>query len=56
VAQVTAAVAVAIAPVTMLGSSLSSYSSFDFLWWVLIAYLVIRLLKSDMARWWMPSR
>lgn len=52
-AQVTAAVAVGIAPVALLGGSLLSYSSFDVLWWVLIAYLMIRLLKSDNPRWWL---
>lgn len=29
-----------------------SYTSFDYLWWVLVAYFVIRLLKSDNPRWW----
>jgi hypothetical protein len=49
-AQVTAAVAVAIAPYALLEGSLFHYSSFDYLWWVLIAYLMIRLLKSTDAR------
>jgi 4-amino-4-deoxy-L-arabinose transferase-like glycosyltransferase len=53
VAQITAALAVAIAPVTLLGGALVTYSSFDALWWVLIAYLMIRLLKSDDPRWWL---
>ena len=52
-AQVVAAVAVAIAPVAFLAGALLSYSSFDVLWWVLIAYLMIRLLKSDDPRWWL---
>jgi len=29
------------------------YSSFDYVWWVLTAYLMIRLLKSDDPRWWL---
>ena len=29
------------------------YTSFDFLWWVLIAYFTIRLLRSDNPRWWL---
>ena len=29
------------------------YSSFDYLRWLLIAYFVIRLLKSDDPRWWL---
>jgi hypothetical protein len=29
------------------------YTTFDYLWWVLIAYFVIRLLKTENPRWWM---
>ncbi len=53
VAQITAALAVGIAPISLLGGALVTYSSFDSLWWVLIAYLMIRLLKSDDPRWWL---
>ena len=52
-AQVAAAVAVMIAPYALLEGVLFHYSSFDYLWWVLIAYLMIRLLKSDDPRWWL---
>ena len=52
-AQVVAAAAVAIAPFALLGGSIFHYSSFDYLWWVLIAYLMIRLLKSKNPRWWL---
>ena len=52
-AQVVAALAVAIAPFALLGGSLFQYSSFDYLWWVLLAYQVIRLIKSDDPRWWL---
>ena len=52
-AQVVAAIAVAIAPYALLGGVLFHYSSFDYLWWVLIAYLMIKLLKSDNPRWWL---
>ena len=31
----------------------SNTPSFDFLWWVLIAYFTVRLLKSDNPRWWL---
>ncbi len=53
VAQTSAALAVAIAPISLLAGALVTYSSFDYLWWVLIAYLMIRLLKSDDPRWWL---
>jgi len=29
------------------------YTTVDYLWWVLIAYLMIRLLKSENPRWWL---
>ncbi len=51
-AQVTAALAVAFSVLPLFQSTEFQYTSFDFLWWVLIAYFVIRLLKSDDARWW----
>lgn len=52
-AQIVTALAVAIAPVSLIQGALFQYVSFDYLWWVLIAYLVIRLLKSENPRWWL---
>jgi dolichyl-phosphate-mannose-protein mannosyltransferase len=52
-AQIIAALSVAGAPSSLAFSSLFQYVSFDYLWWVLTAYLVVRLLKSDDARWWL---
>src|SRR5512134_279772 len=52
--QILAALAAAIAPIALIQGSLIQYVTFDFLWSVLIAYLVIRLLKSDDPRWWIP--
>ncbi len=52
-AQVVAAVAASIAPFAILLGSLMQYVTFDFLLSVLIAYLVIRLLKTDNPRWWL---
>jgi 4-amino-4-deoxy-L-arabinose transferase-like glycosyltransferase len=52
-AQIVAALAVAVAPVSLAAGALFQYVSFDYLWWVAIAYLMIRLLKSEDARWWL---
>jgi len=51
-AQLVAAVAVGIGGHSLVHGSFLSYTSFDYLWWVVVAYLVIRLLKSDDPRWW----
>lgn len=52
-AQVTAALAVALSPLPLFEGTEFQYTTFDNLWWVLIAYFVIRLLKSDDPRWWL---
>lgn len=52
-AQVVAALSVAISPISLIQGALFQYVSFDYLWWVLSAYFVIRLLKSENARWWL---
>lgn len=50
--QIMGAVAVAIGPLVLhLGGRLD-YVAFDYLWWVLASYLIIRLLKSDNPQWW----
>jgi hypothetical protein len=51
-AQVVAALAVAIAPVPLRAGALLQYVAFDYLWWVGIAYLTIRLLRTDDPRVW----
>jgi hypothetical protein len=51
-AQVTAALAVAFSALPLFEGTEFQYTSFDYLWWVLIAYFVIRLLKTEDARWW----
>ncbi|HEY8712787.1 MAG TPA: glycosyltransferase family 39 protein [Thermoanaerobaculia bacterium] len=51
-AQWIAAIAVAIAPLSLAASSLFQYVSFDYLWWVLIAYFIVRLVESNDPRWW----
>ena len=53
-AQATAAISVALAPLSMFEGTEFQYTTFDYLWWVLISYFVIRLLKSSDPRWCVP--
>jgi 4-amino-4-deoxy-L-arabinose transferase-like glycosyltransferase len=52
-AQVAAALAVALSPLPLFEGTEFQYSSFDYLWWVLIGWFIIRLLKSENPRWWL---
>ena len=52
-AQITAALCVALSPLPLFEGTEFQYSSFDYLWWVLIAYFVVRLLKTENPRWWL---
>ena len=52
-AQVTAALGVALSPLPLFEGTEFQYTTFDYLWWVLIAWFVIRLLKTENPRWWM---
>jgi hypothetical protein len=52
-AQVTAALAVALSALPLFEGTEFQYTTFDYLWWVLIAYFVIRLLKTENPRWWL---
>ena len=52
-AQVAAALAVALSPISLFEGTEFQYTSFDYLWWVLVAYFVIRLLKAEDPRWWL---
>ncbi|MGB7846600.1 MAG: glycosyltransferase family 39 protein [Candidatus Acidiferrum sp.] len=51
-AQLVAALAAGIAGPSLVSGWFLSYTSFDYLCWVLVAYSVVRLLKSDDPRWW----
>jgi Dolichyl-phosphate-mannose-protein mannosyltransferase len=44
--------AAAAVPFCLAGGALMQYVSFDYLWWVLTAYFVVRLLSSCDPRWW----
>ena len=48
-----AAGATAIAPISIGASALFQYVSFDYLWFVLLAYFIVRLIRSDDPRWWL---
>ncbi len=52
-AQVVAALSVAIVPMGLATGALLQYVVFDYLWWVLTAYLLIRLLRTEDQRWWL---
>jgi hypothetical protein len=52
--QVLAAVAAGISPVSLIQGAVFQYVSFDYLWGVTVTYLLVRLLKSDDPRWWVP--
>jgi hypothetical protein len=52
-AQIAAALSVALSPLPLFEGTEFQYSSFDFLWWVLIAYFVIRLVNTENPRWWL---
>ncbi len=52
-AQATAALAVGFSPVVLFSGTEFQYTSFDFVWWVLIAYFTARLLTTADPRWWL---
>jgi 4-amino-4-deoxy-L-arabinose transferase-like glycosyltransferase len=52
-AMLVAALAAMLAPISLSASSMFQYVSFDFLWFVLLAYFVIRLIDTNDSRWWL---
>jgi hypothetical protein len=52
-AQVTAALAVALSTLPLFEGTEFQYTTYDNLWWVLIAYFVIRLLRTENPQWWL---
>ena len=52
-AQITATLAVALSALPLFEGTEFQYTTYDNLWWVLIAYFVIRLLKSENPQWWL---
>jgi len=52
-AQILGAVAVATSPMSIVQGGLFQYETFDYLCWVLLAFTIIRLLKTENPRWWL---
>jgi len=52
-AQILGAVAVTTSPIAIVQGGLFQYETFDYFCWVLLAFTVIRLLKSENPRWWL---
>ena len=45
--------AAAAVPFCLAGGALMQYVSFDYLFWVLTSYFVVRMLARDEPRWWL---
>jgi 4-amino-4-deoxy-L-arabinose transferase-like glycosyltransferase len=54
-AQVLSAFAVFIAPIALMAGTWIMYFAFDYLWWLLIAFFMVRLLATDDPRYWLAS-
>ena len=52
--QVLAAVAAGISPMSLVQGAVLQYVSFDYLWGVTVTYFLVRLLRTDDPRWWVP--
>lgn len=51
-AQTVASIGAGIGVMSLLMGTLFQYITFDYLWWVLLLYGMIRLLKTENPRWW----
>ena len=55
IAQVFAALAIACAPLSMLMGSMLMYTSIDYLWVVLLAWMLLRIANGGDGRWWLGA-
>lgn len=52
-AQFAAVLTVAIAPYELFEGTEFQYGTYDLLWWVLVCYFTVRLIKSENPRYWL---
>ena len=52
--QLLAALSAGIAPMSLVQGAVFQYVSFDYLWGVMVTYLLVRLVNSEDPRWWVP--
>ena len=52
-AQVATALSVALSGLPLFEATEFQYTSFSFLWWALVCWFTIRLLKTENPRWWL---
>jgi hypothetical protein len=52
-AQLLASFAVCCVPFSMIAGSMLQYTSLDYLWWVLAAWMLLRIANGGDPRWWL---